>query len=301
MPEPFAKQAPGYFEYLRQERGLSKLTSRGYGVQLRIFQDYVKKAGIRRLRDLSPVVLSSFIVDRSHKLGKKSLKVACAAIRSFLRYAHAQGLVLRDLASAVESPRTYRFAELPRSIPWDDVQRVLAAVDRRTAVGRRDYAILLLLVTYGLRAREVAALRLQDINWHCNHLQLVGRKAGHSTAYPLSREVGEAILDYLRQGRPPTSERHVFLAAVAPRGPMTFHSVAERATHYLRKAGVSIVRPGSHTMRHTCVQRLVDSNFSLKAIGDYVGHGAPESTQVYAKVDLQQLREVGCSDVEAIL
>jgi site-specific recombinase XerD len=82
---------------------------------------------------------------------------------------------------------------------------------------------------------------------------------------------------------------------------MTFHSVAERATHYLRKAGVSIVRPGSHTMRHTCVQRLVDSNFSLKAIGDYVGHGAPESTQVYAKVDLQQLREVGCSDVEAIL
>jgi len=130
------------------------------------------------------------MTERGRKLGKKALKGTCAALRTFLRYAHQQRLMRRDLSSAVESPRTYRLAELPRSITWDEVRRMLDAVDRRTSLGIRDYAILLLLVTYGLRAREVAALRLDDIDWRRGQLHVGGRKAGHSTSYPLSRRSG---------------------------------------------------------------------------------------------------------------
>src|SRR5690606_29386809 len=131
---------------------------------------------------------------------------------------------------------------------------------------------LLLLVTYGLRAREVAALTLDDIDWRNERLRIPERKADHSTAYPLSSLVAEAILDYLKNVRPETSERLIFFRIVAPYSPLTYAAISGCATRYLRRAGIPVSRPGSHTLRHTCVQRLVDAQFSLKMIGDYVGH-----------------------------
>ena len=178
---------------------------------------------------------------------------------------------------------------------------MLEGVDRRTPGGKRDYAILLLLVTYGLRAREIAALTVEDIDWRRERLRVPERKADHSTAYPLSPIVGEAILDYLQHGRPKTAERSVFFRALAPFKPMTFNGVSGRASHYLHKAGIPVSRPGSHTLRHTCVQRLVDADFSLKAIGDYVGHQSPTSTEIYAKVAVEALREVGSGIGEEVL
>jgi site-specific recombinase XerD len=175
---------------------------------------------------------------------------------------------------------------------------MLDAVDRRAVVGRRDYAMLLLLVTYGLRAREVAAL---DLDWRHERLRVPERKAGHSTAYPLSPIVGSAIVEYLQRGRPPTEDRHVFFRVVAPLTPVTYNVVGCQAGRYLRKAGIEVSRPGSHTLRHTCVQRLVDAGFSLKVIGDYVGHRHPSSTQTYSKVDIETLRTVACGPGEEIL
>src|SRR5207249_5505508 len=122
---------------------------------------------------------------------------------------------------AVESPQTYRLAKIPRSITWDEVRRLLETVDRRAPAGRRDYAILLLLVTYGLRAREVAALTLDDIDWRQERLRIPERKAGHSTAYPLSPTVGQALLAYLQDGRPKTTARQVFFRVLAPPTPLT--------------------------------------------------------------------------------
>ena len=277
------------------------MTIRGYDIQLRKFEVYLARVAAARLRTISPLLIDGFLSERSREQGKGSLKSTCTALRTFLRYAYRESLIRRDLAKAVESPRTYRLAELPRAITWEEVQRMLSIVDRRTSLGKRDYAILLLLITYGLRAREVAGLRLDDFDWRRGRLHVGGRKAGHSTTYPLARAVGDAVLEYLQHGRPETVERCVFLRAVAPFRAITFASVAERATRYLRKAAIVTRRPGSHTLRHTCVQRLVDADFSLKAIGDYVGHAAPQSTQVYAKVALQPLREVACGDIEEIL
>jgi integrase/recombinase XerD len=189
----------------------------------------------------------------------------------------------------------------PASISRDEVNRVLAGVERRTEAGRRDYAILLLLVTYGLRGREVAALTLDDIDWKRERLAIPERKAGHCTAFPLSTIVGEALLDYLQHGRPATTDRHVFFRAAAPRRPIGAAAVSSLARSYLLKAGVEVARPGSHTLRHSAVQRLVDANLDLKTIGDFVGHRSARSTEVYAKVAVEALREVALGDGEAVL
>jgi integrase/recombinase XerD len=299
--EPFQNAAPGFFDYLRKERGLSERTIILYKATLRALEKYVSEIGLLELQALSPVILSGFVTEKSNGLSKTSIKNRCGMLRVFLRYLHREHIIARDLSSTVDAPRIYRLSSIPRAISWDEVRRMLEGVDRRTPVGKRDYAILLLLVTYGLRGREIAALTVDDIDWRRERLRVPERKADHSTVYPLSPIVGEAILDYLQHGRPQTAERFIFFRTLAPVRPMTFSGVSGRASHYLHKAGIQVSRPGSHTLRHTCVQRLVDADFSLKAIGDYIGHQSPASTQIYAKVAVEALREVGSGIGEDIL
>ena len=242
------------------------------------------------------------IVERAGAgLAKSTVRDGAGVLRVFLRYAHREGVLQSDLSAAVGWPQVYRLSSIPRSISWEDVNRVLACVERRTGAGRRDFAILLLLVTYGLRGREVAALTLEDIDWKRERLAVPERKAGHSTAFPLSAVVGEAILDYLRHGRPETTDRHVFFRAVAPKRPLGHAAVSSIARKYLLKAGVDVPRPGSHTLRHSAVQRLVDADFDLKTIGDFVGHRSARSTEVYAKVAVEALREVALGSGEEVL
>jgi len=301
LPFPFVGEAPGFCGYLRQERGISPNTLHNYQYCLRSLETYLKSVGVAKLNELSPPILSAFVTARGQKWGKSAVKGLCSSLRVFLTYLHRERSLARDLSPSVQSPKSYRLAGIPRSIPWSDVQRMLEEVDRRTGLGRRDYAILLLLVTYGLRSREIAALTLEDLDWEQERLRVPERKAGHSTAYPLSPIVGEAILDYLKNGRPKTADRLVFFRSCAPPGPLTAPAVSERAAHYLRRAGIKVPRPGSHTLRHTCVQRLVDAHFSLKAIGDYVGHASPDSTKIYSKVDVEALREVALALGEEVL
>lgn len=298
---PFSDRAPGFFPYLREERGLRETSIAHYRYYLQLLETYLSRIALRQLSDISPLALSSFITESGHARGKSAMRSICVVLRVFLRYLHREHLVPKEMSCTVESPQSYRLANIPRFITWDEVQRMLDMVDRRTPLGKRDYAILLLLVTYGLRAREVARLTLDDIDWKRERLRIPERKAGHSTAYPLSRIVGEAILDYLRNGRPQTTDRHVFTRAMPPFGPLTWVAISGRTSHYLHKAGIPVARPGSHTLRHTCVQRLVDAGLDLKTIGDYVGHRSASSTEVYSKVALEALREVAMGDGEEVL
>jgi len=299
---PFSRTVPGFFEYLADERGLRPESIVGYRHHLACFEAYLDRIGVACVAELSPAVLSAFTAERAGAgLAKTTVRSGCGVLRVFLRYAQRQGLLAGDLSKAVEWPTAYQLSGIPRSISRAEVELVLGAVDRRTACGKRDYAILLLLVTYGLRAREVAALMLDDIDWRRDRLAIPGRKAGHSTAFPLSAVVGEALVDYLRHGRPPTSDRHVFFRAMAPAGPASRVAVSACARHYLLKAGIQVPRPGSHTLRHTCVQQLVDAGFGFKAIGDFVGHRSPASTAIYAKVAIEPLRQVALGDGEQVL
>ena len=299
---PFLDVAPGFFEYLATERGLRPVSIRAYRHHLDRFEDYLTHIGVKELPEVSPTVLAAFVAERRVAgLAKTTVRQTCGVLRVFLRYAHREGVLGRDLSDTVQWPQVYRLSEVPRSISWAEVERVLAGVDRRTRCGKRDYAILLLLVSYGLRGREIAALTLDDIDWKRERLAIPERKAGHSTAFPLSAVVGAALVEYLRHARPDSSDRHVFFRTMAPVQPIEAAAVCSRARHYLLKAGVEVPRPGSHTLRHTCVQRLVDADFPLKTIGDFVGHRSPASTQIYGKVAVEPLRRVALGDGEEVL
>jgi integrase/recombinase XerD len=298
---PFDGRAGRFFDYLTEERGLRQASIHHYKHHLGPFEAYLERIGCRDLASVSPPILGAFIAESAGRLRPTSVRDRCGVLRVFLRYLHRERLVRKDLSACVEKSRTYRLSGVPRSISWEEVRRMLDAVDRRTEAGRRDYAILVLLVTYGLRGREVAAMTLDDIDWKRQRLRVPERKAGHSTSYPLSSTVGTALLDYLQHGRPKTTERRIFLRVLAPPGPFTMSAISSRVGYYLRRAGIDVPRAGSHTLRHTCVQRLVDADFPFKIIGDYAGHRTPESTDIYAKVAVEALREVALGDGEKLL
>jgi len=299
---PLVRFAPKFFDYLCSERGLRPTTVVHYRYHLIQFEAYMARMGIVDLNELSPTHLSAFVADRrASGLAKTSIRSLCGVLRVFLRYAHREDVISADLSETVEWPQAYRLSTIPRSISWSDVQKVLDTIDRRSSAGKRDYAILLLLVTYGLRAREVAALTLDDIDWKRERLRIPERKAAHSTAFPLSTVVGDALVDYLQHGRPQTTDRHVFFRVVAPFKPLGGAAISSRARRYLLAAEIDVPRPGSHTLRHTCVQRLIDAGFPLKTIGDFVGHRAPASTEIYGKVAVEKLREVALGDGEEVL
>jgi site-specific recombinase XerD len=297
---PFEDQAPGFLTYLREERGLRDATIYHYVHCLHGFGEYLRRLDVTSLTELSPALLASYVIDTAPKLARTGKRDLCGIVRVFLRFCHRQRVIADDLSGAVEMPQVFRLADVPRSITWDEVRRMLEVVDRRTARGRRDYAILLLLVTYGLRAHEVAKLTLDDIDWKRERLQIPERKAGHWTAYPLANVVAEALIAYLRSGRPQTEDRHVFFRVLAPRTPICNGAISAIAALYIRKAGVQVRRAGAHTLRHTCVQRLIDAEFPLKTIGDYVGHRSPQSTEIYSKVAVATLRDVAMGDGEAL-
>lgn len=301
IAEPFSDRVPGFFAYLREERGLRDGTLDLYANHLRQFDTYLTRRGVRHLSDLSAQVLRGFLSDRAESLQRSYVRLRGTVLRIFVRYLHREGLVARDFSAAVDTAPVYRLATIPRAITANEVQQMLAAIDRHTVLGRRDYAMLLLLVTYGLRAREVAALTLDDLDWRHDRLRVPERKGGHSSAYPLSPLVGGAIIDYLRVRRHAMPLRHVFLRVKAPWNAVTHVSVAQRAAHYLHKAGTAVPRAGSHTLRHTCVQRLVEAGWPLKQIGDYVGHRSAASTEIYSKVSLDTLRDVACGPGEEVL
>ncbi|WP_437759659.1 tyrosine-type recombinase/integrase [Sorangium sp. So ce1389] len=251
---PFDGRAGQFFNYLTDERGLRPTSIEHYRHHLGPFEAYLDRIGCADVTAISPPILGAFVVESASYLCATSVRDRCGVLRVFLRYLHRERLIAKDLSGCVEMSRTYRLSGVPRSISWDDVRRMLDAVDRRTPAGRRDYAILILLVTYGLRGREVAALTLDDIDWKRERLRVPERKAGHSTGYPLSSTVGTALLDYLQHGRPKTTERRLFLRVLAPQGPLTQSAISGRVAYYLHRAGIHVPRAGSHTLRHTCVQ-----------------------------------------------
>jgi integrase len=201
-PFQFQSEAPGFFKYLLEERGMKKLTVARYVRELNRLAGYLKRVGVTSLSELSPQLLSSFVVETAPKFAPNTRRDLCGVIRTFLRYLHRERILAEDLSVTFEVPKLFRLSNVPRSITWGEVRQVLKVVDRRTVRGRRDYAILIMLVTYGLRACEVAKLTLDDIDWKHERLQIPDRKVGNCTAYPLAGGRGGGI-NQLSQERAP--------------------------------------------------------------------------------------------------
>jgi site-specific recombinase XerD len=300
-PWPLIDLVPGLQSYLRDERGLRSETIKGYEHHLRVFERFLQANAIVDLATLTPAIIGRFLLESTATMSADGRQGRAGVLRVLLRYLKRQGIVATDMSRSVPRGRFYKQARIPRAIPWSDVERVIALADRRHALGKRDYAILMLLATYGLRAQEIAALELSAIDWPGSRFHVLGRKAGNSTTYPLSPQVGEALIDYLRHARPQSDHRHVFLTTRTPYQPISHWCASGRASEYLRRAGITVRRPGSHTFRHSCVQRLVEADVPFKLIGDYVGHRSEAATQVYAKVAIHKLRALSVGGAEEVL
>ena len=232
---------------------------------------------------------------RAATIQSKRAQLMTTALRSFLRFARYRGDIEKDLAACIPAVANWKQSTLPRALPPDQVEQVLNSVARKNGHCRRDYAILLILARLGLRAGEIRALTLEDLNWQ-EGLITVRAKARRFSQLPLPRDVGAAIADYLRHGRSTASSRCVFLRAKAPvEGFQGQSGVGSMVKHALERAGIDSPRKGAHQFRHALACQMLKQGASLSEIGELLRHRSPQTTAIYAKVDLDSLATLALS------
>jgi site-specific recombinase XerD len=288
----------GYGRWLTDLHGFSQPTLAKNRYSARVFLDWLgERAKAAALRKLTVEDVDAFFVWRNQHLRRATRAGVAHCLRSFLRYLHAAELIDRDLASAVTSPKLYQFESIPAALTDAHIKALLAATRQdRTKAGRRDYAILLLLATYGLRAGEVIRLRLEDIDWRREQFRVRHSKRGGEAFLPLTDQVGNALLGYLRHGRPATAHREVFLYSRAPYRPFArSSSLGTMINQRLHRLGIQPPegRHGAHAFRHARAVGLLRAQVPLKTIGDLLGHRSASSTAVYLKLATDDLRDVG--------
>jgi site-specific recombinase XerD len=290
VESPRQRVINGFQHYLLQERRLSPATPHNY---LPVIDQFLSERFPRKVLNLSAiraVDVTDFVRHHAHQLSPGRAALMVTALRSFFRYLLHRGDVATDLAACVPTVPKWKFAVLPKFLSADSVQRVLDGCDRQTSIGRRNYAILLLLARLGLRAGEVVGLNLEDIDWKEGLIAIRG-KGGKSVLMPLPVDVGEAIATYLRQDRARCSVRRVFIRHRAPlvgfRNSLAICSLVMRA---LKEAGVESAHTGAHVFRHSLATNLLREGCSLDEIGELLRHRSPDTTAIYAKVDLVALR-----------
>jgi site-specific recombinase XerD len=289
IESPRQKVIAGFQHYLLQERRLSPATPHNY---VPVIDQFLSERFRRRSLHLSAiraVEVTDFVRRHAHQLSPGRAALMVTALRSFFRYLLQRGDITTDLASCVPAVPKWSFSVVPRFLSADGVQRVLDGCDRLTLIGRRNYAILLLLARLGLRAGEVVGLNLEDIDWKDGLVAIRG-KGGKSVLLPLPVDVGEALAAYLRD-RPRCSVRRVFIRHRAPligfRNSLAISTLAMRA---LKQAGVESAHTGAHVFRHSLATNLLRQGCSLDEIGELLRHQSPNTTAIYAKVDLAALR-----------
>lgn len=276
--------------YLQKERMLAEATVVYYVTFVRKFLVDRFGRGPVKLSRLSASDVVRFVQRQAPSLHLKRAKLLTTALRSFLHYARYRGHVTCDLAAAVPTVASWSISSIPRAIPAHAVRRLLASINRRTTIGCRDYAILLLLARLGLRASEVVRLKLKDINWNAGSITVQG-KGDQRSVLPLPADVGSAIATYLRRGRPRCGSRHVFLRTKAPiRGLGGPASIAYLVQQNLARASIQAPTNGAHQFRHALATEMLHHGASLAEIGDVLRHRSPETTKIYTSIDLDSLR-----------
>jgi site-specific recombinase XerD len=281
--------------YLRQERALAATTQVAYTAFVSDFLAEHFGAGPVNLSRLCAADITRFVRRRAGTIQSKRIQLMTTALRSFLRFVRYRGDIDKNLAACIPAVANWKQSTLPRALPPDQIEQVLNSVDRKTAMGRRDYAILLILARLGLRAGEIRALTLEDLDWKEGLITVRG-KAGRFSQLPLPKDVGAAIADYLRYGRVTTNSRCVFLRAKAPAGGFQGQSgVGSMVRHALKRAGIDSPRKGAHQFRHALACQMLKQGASLSEIGELLRHRSPQTTAIYAKVDLDSLASLALS------
>lgn len=284
----------GYADFLRNEKGLAELSLRVYlPVATNLLQYLKGKRGGSIIHRLNATMVRNFLFERARERSSESVRLLAISLRSFLRFLHVRGETEEDLAMAVPTVRKWSQTGIPKQLTPAEVNRVLAAPDRKTAIGRRDHAILLLLAKLGLRASEVIALQLSDLRWRTGEILIRG-KGSRQDLLPLPQEIGAAIAFYLRRDRRVWPTQRVFLRANAPRVPLTGPA---SIGHIVRRsfARANVQRPkhiAAHIFRHTLASSMLQNGAKLPDIAEVLRHQSYSSTEIYAKIDLGSLNEV---------
>lgn len=293
-PPPTAVEiALGQFQqYLRQERSLTEATVINYTPVVRSFLSARFPQTAVHCHKITAGDVAAFVQRQATLVTSKRAPLVVTALRSFLRYLFHLGILAIDLATCVPTIATWSLSKVPKFLPEEQIQKILDACDRGTVIGKRDYALLLLMARLGLRAGEVVALTLDDFDWEAGLITVRG-KGKRVAQMPLPCEVGTAIADYLSTGRPSCSSRRVFIRAKAPlTGFANSVAICSLVDHALDRAGVESDYRGSHVFRHSLATQMLQRGASLPEIGDLLRHRRPDTTRIYAKVDLASLRSI---------
>jgi integrase/recombinase XerD len=280
-----------YERFLSAERGLARSTVVGYlAIVWRFLTGHFKNRPLH-LQDLRPPDLHRFVLHEGRRVSRTHARTTVTTLRSFLRFLRQRGAIDTDLAAALPGVAQWRWAHLPKALPPAQVECLLRRCDRRTAAGQRDYAILLLLARLGLRGGEVRALTLDDVDWERGEI-LVRGKGPRCERLPLPKDVGTALVHYLRHDRPACATRTVFVRLHAPRHGLRLSGVCCVVRRALRRAGLNPAFKGAHLLRHSLATHMLRRGASLGEIGHLLRHRQPTTTQIYAKLDLDALRRI---------
>lgn len=298
--EPFDRQVSQYVDFIRDQRGLSCATISNCRDEIRHFLAAVWQS------DMALDAVTIHDIDEylayqgKHGWARNSLHALASTLRNFFRYAEGQGWAT-NVAAGIEAPMVFREEGLPLGPSWQDVQRLVASFAGDSTIDLRNRAVVLLLAVYGLRRGEVARLCLEDVDWNGEILHVTRPKQHCTQQYPLVASVGNAILRYLKEARPRSAHRELFLTVEAPIRPLSPAYVSGIVRSRLGTLGIDVPRRGAHCLRHANARHLLDAGFVLKEIGDHLGHRSASSTRIYAKVDLTGLRRVAEIDLGSLL
>ena len=287
---PLACVERAYAQFLDCERGMSPATLSTYLPIVRQFLTERFNDAVVELEVLCPQDAHRFVLRHARRGSRSRAQLTVTTLRSFFRFLYQRGEITDDLASALPAVANWRLSQLPKSLAPEQIERLLDSCDRQTPIGRRDYAILLLLARLGLRAGEIVALTLEDVDWELSALTVHG-KGDRREALPLPEDVGDALVSYLRRDRPRCTSRRVFIRQRAPhQGFATSAAICDVVRRALERTGLDPAFKGAHLLRHSLATNMLHGGASLREIGDILRHCRPETTQIYAKVDIGALR-----------
>ncbi len=278
--------------FMTCERGLSPNTIRNRCWQVEQFLRWYQS------QDCNIASIRAADIDRflrtygAERWSRVSMASSVGALRSFFKYAEIRKWTDSSISESIQGPRLFAHENLPMGPVWDDVKHLFDAMQSQQASDIRDRVIIMLFAIYGLRSGEVASLRLEDIDWENKQVKITRQKQRRSQIYPLIPLVGNALIQYLQSVRPRCSYREVFLTLKAPIKSLSIGGLSSLVSKRITKLGIRTPHKGPHALRHACATHLLSEGFSLKEIGDHLGHRSSSATRIYAKVDLQSLREV---------
>jgi len=283
-----------YAEYLGKVRGLESKTIKGHRFSIARFLGELSSGEDGFVPERIGIAdIERFIDESSSGRCRATLQHLVAHVRGFLRFLEISEQIPAGLGSQIDTPRVYRLEQLPRALSWEVVEAFLESIDRHQPMGLRDYAMFSLIAQYGLRCSEIAALRLEDVRWRARRITISQRKTKRALVLPLTDSAAAALHAYLRAARRAGSpHRQVFLGCRAPYRPIGATAVAEAFRGCLRRSGLGIPTQGPHCLRHSFAVHLLRQGTALKEIGDLLGHGLAESTCMYLRLAVEDLREV---------